>query len=38
MEFKYTEITMRLTGVVNCNSLVETLDWLAYSTRRYIVC
>ena len=31
-------LTMRLTGVVNGNSLVETLDWLAYSTRRYIVC
>ena len=29
MEFNYTEITMRLTGVVNGDSLVETLDWLA---------
>ena len=29
MEFKYTEIIMRLTGVVNGDSLVKTLDWLA---------
>ena len=29
MEFKYMEITMRLIRVVNCDSLVETLDWLA---------
>ena len=35
MEFKYTEITMRLTRIVNGDRLVETLDWLAlYSTRR----
>ena len=39
MEFKYTEITMRLTRVVNGDHLVETLDWLALcSTQRYIVC
>ena len=29
MEFKYTETIMHLTGVVNGDSLVETLDWLA---------
>ena len=31
MEFKYTEITMRLTRVVNDDRLVETLDnrWFA---------
>ena len=28
MEFKYTEITMRLTRDVNGDRLVETLDWL----------
>ena len=28
-EFKYTEITMRLTSVVNGDRVVETLDWLA---------
>ena len=29
MEFKYMEITMSLTYVVNDYRLVETLDWLA---------
>ena len=29
MEFKYTEITMRLMCVVNGGHLVEPLDWLA---------
>ena len=29
MEFKYTEITMRLMRIVNGNRLVETLNWLA---------
>ena len=29
MEFKYTEITMHLTRVVNGDRFVKTLDWLA---------
>ena len=28
-KFKYTEITMRLTRIVNGDRLVETLNWLA---------
>ena len=29
MKFKYTEITMHMTCVVNGHRLVKTLDWLA---------
>ena len=28
MEFKYMEITMRLTRIVNGDRLVKPLDWL----------
>ena len=38
MEFKYMEITMCLTCIVNGDHHVEFLDWLLYSMGRYIIC